>query len=92
MTIMIYLMTLWAANGQPAPLPRDAVVVVALPRLGVGLVPADVSVVKEEVAPGHWKCTAYYRRAVWTPFGPVAFGPGKTRDVYFTTPAVAPGG
>jgi hypothetical protein len=34
----------------------------------------DVVIVKEQLKPGHWKCTAYYTESLEAPGGPIPLG------------------
>ena len=51
--------------GEP---PGDAAVLRAIPSSFAGVSRDDVVIVKEEVNPGRWKCTAYYTESVLLPW------------------------
>jgi hypothetical protein len=68
----------WRADGAPAqPVvepPGDAAVLRALARPAAGVCRDDIVIVKEQVGPGQWKCTAYYTESIWLPWGRVPLG------------------
>ena len=63
------------AHAQPPPQPpADATVLRALSPPPAGVLRDDMVIVKEQVKPGKWKCTAYYTESMQLPFGVVPLG------------------
>src|SRR5262249_6262309 len=75
----------WGADGvqaQPAAEPSgDAAVLRALSRPPAGAFRDEIVLVKEQVMPGQWKCTAYYTESVRLPWGWVPLG-RKVQSVF----------
>ena len=66
---------LMTAQAQPAPEPpNDASVLRALSRPPAGVLRDDIVIIKEQVKPGTWKCTAYYTELMQLPWAVVPLG------------------
>ena len=76
---------IWGADGaqaQPtAEPPGDATVLRALSRPAAGMFRDDIVIVKEQVKPGLWKCTAHYTESIRLPWGWVPLGK-KVQSVF----------
>ena len=64
------------AQAQPGvePPPGDVAVLRALSRPAAGVSRDDIVIVKEQVTPRQWKCTAYYTETLRLPWGRVPLG------------------
>jgi hypothetical protein len=62
------------AQAQPGAEPSDATVLRALAPPPAGVFRDDMVIVKEQVKPGRWKCTAHYTESIQLPLGLVPLG------------------
>jgi hypothetical protein len=78
----------WGAGGAKAQTaaepPADAAVLRALVRPPAGVSRDDIVLVKEQVKPGQWKCTASYSESIRLPWFRVPLGK-KVQSVFIPT-------
>src|SRR5262245_7393028 len=86
--LWITLWLTWGADGaqaqRAAEPPADATVLRALSPPPAGVSRDDIVIVKEQLMPGQWKCTAYYTESVRLPRGRVPLGK-KVQSVLIQT-------
>jgi hypothetical protein len=70
------------ASTPPDGPPPPALVLKALPKVPFGNIRTYDSVEYEELLPGYWKCSVYYRNSFVVPLGIVLRSTPRRQDVY----------